>query len=83
MKRTLSGQPVVQPLNSNDAEVPEDDILNFFKAGQTFLSLLLKNLNSQFFFKLFPTKLSGLSLTIFPVLQMLRSHPHVRKAGHP
>jgi len=25
------GQPVVQPLNSNDAEVPEDDILNFFK----------------------------------------------------
>jgi len=25
------GQPVVQPLNSNDAAVPEDDILNFFK----------------------------------------------------
>merc|ERR1719348_529593 len=25
------GQAVVQPLNSNDAEVPEDDILNFFK----------------------------------------------------
>merc|ERR1719305_2258906 len=25
------GQPVVQPLISNDAEVPEHDILNFFK----------------------------------------------------
>ena len=30
----MPGQPVVQPLNSNDAEVPEDDILNFFKVGQ-------------------------------------------------
>ena len=38
MKRAFTGQPVVQPLNSNDAEVPEDDILNFFKAGQTSLN---------------------------------------------
>ena len=35
-KQSISGQPVVQPLNSNDAEVPEDDILNFFKVGQKF-----------------------------------------------
>ena len=30
----VPGQPVVQPLNSNDAAVPEDDILNFFKVRE-------------------------------------------------